>query len=392
MSWRVIGLGLTRNGTCHDLGGQEVCDVLEVTQEGCRCDYRSKITHAFMTWLHDGASNPKPMWTRVGVWGNTLVRASDVQEHRSVTSYTGRPTWKGVQLFKSHQSLRVLREEENDRAIGGLRNPTRAVAGNPASRHVGSQKHPQFVAMVSELRSTTNRDVSQLSRLAVQVGTVAAQEVVVSLGLKCGIERAHGRYRAELVAELMNAMHDPDKEVALWLRGHTPVGIHHPIVPSGVFPTASVTKAQLESLQYFYQIQAKGEFTTVNYTSFEEHAEEARAELHRLVDRGHLEEVGSWEDVVARWPDARPVRVAVSVTLKSDGTTKVRFILDALRNGTNGLIQVQERVVLPRAHDVVTDIFDLLEPLEPQFESNGKMDWGVELLVVDFRTRSYPSS
>ena len=61
----------------------------------------------------------------------------------------------------------------------------------------------------------------------------------------------------------------------------------------------------------------------MNYTSFEEHAEEARVELQRLVDSGHLEEVGSWEDVVARWPDARPVRIAVSVTLKSDGTKKV---------------------------------------------------------------------
>ena len=217
------------------------------------------------------------VWTRVGVWGNSLVRASDVEQHRSVTSYAGRPTRKGAQLFKSHKSLRVLREEENDRAIGGLRNPTRAVAGNPVCRHVGSQiravldkvlaEHPQFVAMVSELRSTTNRDVAQLSGLAVQVG----------------IARVHGRYRAELVAELMNAMHDPDKEVALWLRGHTPVGIHHPIVPSGIFPTASVTKAQLESLQYLYQIRAKGEFTTVNYTSSVEHAEEARAELQRLV-------------------------------------------------------------------------------------------------------------
>ena len=122
----------------------------------------------------------------------------------------------------------------------------------------------------------------------------------------------------------------------------------------------------------------------MNYTSFEEHTEEARAELQRLVGRGHLEEVGSWEDVVARWPDARPVRIAVSVTLKSDATKKVRFILDALRNGTNGMIQFQERIVLPRAHDVVTDILDLLEPLEPPFESIGKMDWSVELLVVDF--------
>ena len=30
---------------------------------------------------------------------------------------------------------------------------------------------------------------------------------------------------------------------------------------------------------YFYQIRAKGEFTTVNYTSFEEHAEEARVDF-----------------------------------------------------------------------------------------------------------------
>ena len=75
-------------------------------------------------------------------------------------------------------------------------------------------------------------------------------------------------------------------------------------------------------------------------------------------------------------------RIAVSVTLKSDGTKKDRFILDALRNGTNGLIQVQKRIVLPRAHDVVTDLFDLLGPLEPPFESIGKMDWGAELLVV----------
>ena len=59
---------------------QEVCDVLEVAHKGCRCDYRSKITHTFMTWLHDVSSKPKPTWTRVGVGGNTLVRASDVQQ------------------------------------------------------------------------------------------------------------------------------------------------------------------------------------------------------------------------------------------------------------------------------------------------------------------------
>ena len=48
------------------------------------------------------------------------------------------------------------------------------------------------------------------------------------------------------------------------------------------------------------------------------------------------------------------------------------------------VVPFQECIVLPRAHDVVTDILDLLEPLEPPLESIGKMDWGAELLVVDF--------
>ena len=87
-----------------------------------------------------------------------------------------------------------------------------------------------------------------------------------------------------------------------------------------------------------------------------------------------------WEDDATRWPDARPVRIAVSVILKSDGTKKVRFILDAPRNG---MTQVQDRIVLPRAHDVVTDILDPLEPRETPVESIGKMDFGAELLVVD---------
>ena len=148
--------------------------------------------------------NPSPCRLLLEFGATPWCGASDVQQDRSVTSYAGRPTWKGVQLFISHQSFRVLREEENDRTIGRLRNPTRAIAGNPVSQYVRSQiravlvkvlaEHGQIVAMVSELRSITNRDVAQVSRLAVQVGTVAAQEVVVSLGLKCSIEWTHGRY------------------------------------------------------------------------------------------------------------------------------------------------------------------------------------------------------
>ena len=195
-------------------------------------------------------------------------------------------------------------------------------------------------------------DVPQLSRLAVQVGTVAAQEVVVSFGLKCGIERAHGRYRAELVAELMNAMHDPDKEVALWLRGHYTRRHTSSHRPFGGLPNCVSDQSPAGIITVLLPDPGEGrvyhsELPPRLRNTLRKPARNSSGWLAEAI----LKEVGSWEDVVARWPDARPARTAVSVTLKSDGTKKVRFILDALRNGTNGLIQVQERIVLPRAHD-----------------------------------------
>eukprot|EP00972_Heterocapsa_arctica_P064350 9497120-Heterocapsa_arctica.AAC.1 len=82
-------------------------------------------------------------------------------------------------------------------------------------------------------------------------------------------------------------------------------------------------------------MQASGQMHKTNYASFREAGDLAVTELHRLVDLGYLEEMGSWDDVLARWPDARAVRLAVVLKEKPDGSTKVRLILDALRNGTN---------------------------------------------------------
>lgn len=84
-------------------------------------------------------------------------------------------------------------------------------------------------------------------------------------------------------------------------------------------------------------------------------------ELDRLVKEGHLEIVGTWEQVTARWPKARATKLATLVKEKGDGSVKTRFVADMRRSGINGLASASERIVLPRACDVVRDALDLLE-------------------------------
>eukprot|EP00971_Amphidinium_carterae_P100380 1985276-Amphidinium_carterae.1 len=53
--------------------------------------------------------------------------------------------------------------------------------------------------------------------------------------------------------------------------------------------------------------------------------------------------------------------MAAIIKEKPGGKVKVRLNTDMLRNGTNGLIKVQERLVLPRLSDAAASVVDLLE-------------------------------
>ena len=88
-----------------------------------------------------------------------------------------------------------------------------------------------------------------------------------------------------------------------------------------------------------------------------------------------MEKIGSWSQVLARWPDAMATKLAVLVKEKTDGSIKVRFIVDMLRSGINGLVKAGERIVLPRGQDLVTAVLNLWETAV--FEED------VEFLVAD---------
>ena len=136
-------------------------------------------------------------------------------------------------------------------------------------------------------------------------------------------------------------------DVATWLWGRTPLGIRRKIPERKIFPPTEPTRAQLESEEYL-AARAGGYEVVRNYSSFHEHEVEVRTELERLIGEGHLERIGTWADVLARWPHAMATKVATLVKTKENGQVKVRFIVDMLRSGVNALATTGERIVLPR--------------------------------------------
>ena len=165
-------------------------------------------------------------------------------------------------------------------------------------------------------------------------------------------------WRWQLLEAILIHAGDPDVDVARWLDGHTPLGIKSEIVPRGIFPRTEQTAAQLASWE-FYRGRISEDIEE-NYASYKENAQESAGELSRLIREGHVEPIGTWGDVKARWPDALATKLATIVKARTDGTTKVRFVVDMRRSGINGLSKCQERITLPRGEDVVNDVLRLL--------------------------------
>ena len=261
------------------------------------------------------------------------------------------------------------REEENAVCLGGMRDPQRAVAKSPDLQTWGShaagaldevlQRNPRFITLVDQLG--TEVDAQEAGNLLEVVGKEAAQALAKSMGMPEGrLVTGSTGWRWRVMAEICKQAKDPDIDVPAWFQGQTPLGILDPIVSRGVFPGTGPTKAQMKSEEY---LQERGEDVEIekNYASFHEHEAESQAELQRLIKAGHVEVIGSWQEVVKRWPNARATKIATLVKARQDGTHKIRFIVDMLRSGVNALTKAEERIVLPRGADLVRDILDLLE-------------------------------
>ena len=56
-------------------------------------------------------------------------------------------------------------------------------------------------------------------------------------------------------------------------------------------------------------------------------------------------------------------KLAAIVKVRSDGSERVRIIIDMLRSGLNLFVQLEERIVLPRLRDVMADVMFMANEL-----------------------------
>ena len=201
-----------------------------------------------------------------------------------------------------------------------MRDPSRAVAKMPYWQAVGRlvskvldealNRSPGFVAMVEKLGAEMSPSEAQAAGEVLQDGGTVAAGLLEEILRVPGVATSKGPtgWRWELMDQLSKLARDPDCDVPHWFKGRTPLGIKRPIPNRGVFPAGEPTKAQRESEKH---LEERGDdfSVTKNYTSFDEFREESAQELARLVEEGHLEPIGTWEAVKARWPDAMATRI-----------------------------------------------------------------------------------
>ena len=151
----------------------------------------------------------------------------------------------------------------------------------------------------------------------------------------------------ELWDAWLRAAADPEKRPVEWIRKGVPLGMSKDIPCCGIFPMADDPDLDMEEMP-----ELADQLGAVNYKSFTEEPVHARAELGRLVEEGFA--------VVLPTGKAQEIhkhgivsKLALIIKKKDDGSVKRRIIIDLLRSGGNARCRVPERIVLPRAVDVI---------------------------------------
>ena len=256
-------------------------------------------------------------------------------------------------------SSREIRDAENARAFGGMRNPASSVYRIPNASEAGRRIRERIDSVLSSYPEFVHSVDAVLRGEAMAPppsGMVEASRRAI-LGLVGGDanEGARGMQPAVFDAYRLLAG-DPDGYLSHWLRGGAPLGINRPVSPAGVFPPVTEEAAPSEYVANL----SKDPFGWVNYRSADEDVATAVELLDHMVAQGWADALPSWEEVIDSLGEGVVLnKLALLSKLKADGTTKHRLVWDLRRSGVNLAVRQGERVVLPRLSDVVADLREL---------------------------------
>ena len=313
----------------------------------------------------------------------------------------------GVPMQAAPDSKRVVREQENQECVGGLRNPNKACAKNKQLRVIGARvrmcletmlaERPHMVKVTETLGQEQGHRFSDDDINAVRAAMSTVLQIPPYSPGNC-------QYWADAIEAIVKGAGDPDTVLPEWVRSGFPIGIEHEIVNTGVFPAVSEDSAAVEASRAFGLVADANPVPLeehCNYKSYYDEEADAEADLLRTIAAGYAERIDTTEELVARFGNTKVAKIGVVVKIRKDMTKKIRLIVDMLRAGVNGLIKLRERVVLPRVSDAVDSALDLSESLQaaaglgannwmaPQVAKSKNADMIGEFMVVDFEDAFY---
>ena len=254
-------------------------------------------------------------------------------------------------------SKKARREAENELFIGGMRNPGKSIQKltriQEAGRDVGRlwdrflKEHPEALEIA---RSYGSADC-QFNETVLKAWAKNLEFFLPTKEFEECVVKEPWEYTSPLNAKLCDAWlryaGDPEGDLVRWIRDGCPLGMSVEIPSSGIYPSTDENNDEVEAAE-----EIVNQLDLDNYKSFTEDLEQAEAEIQRYVDRGFCLRLSS-EEITNMFERGTMSRLALIVKQKEDGSLKRRVIIDLLRSGGNRRCHVPERIVLPRAVDVV---------------------------------------
>ena len=287
-------------------------------------------------------------------------------------------------------SKKDMREKENYFAIGGMRNPAAAMTRLQQVRTLGiviRKEWGKFITLFPQARQVAADYGSSEAQLIPDVGEKWRLKLMNIMGAtrpdKVTLKSAF-EFTSPLTDYMWDAWQrksrDPEQFLGMWIREGVPMGMEVAIPTCGIFPESEAKMTADDRMDMAEAMHLR------NYTSVEEQKEDAGIEVERYEAKGFCK-ILPWEVIHQNFPTGTASRLALILKQKPDGSTKRRIVIDLRRSGGNARAEVPERIVLPRACDVLSSAryMKAHEAEIPGVTSGGAFEKDAEFMLLDLK-------
>ena len=350
----------------------------------------SEMQHKWLINEEKRFDKPRETKESMKKFTNSLTRAlaAETEEKEYIPSSSRRASNKEV------------KELLNEVAIGGMRNPSKAVARLHMVREVGDQLRREWnafeleewdivdvaVAYGSEEAKFLQGRLEEWETRVVKLWNLREEDREITLKQQ---DEFTSPLNYELWKEWQRRSRDPDVYLPKHIKNGVPMGMELEIPDSGgVFPKILGAREPEEIPEVEFAVSKE----TSNYKSVSENLEDARIEIKRYLDKGFAVRK-TWDEVEKMFGSGTCSKMALIVKERPDGGKKRRIVIDMKRSQGNARCRVNERITLPRIQDLVWGIRgmverseDLKEILYKRYGEEGRFGGDeIEFAMIDLR-------